>query len=696
MTATKHPLEAAPAAPVHLNRELSQLDLIRRVLDLAADPAEPLLERVKFCGIVSSILDEFFMVRVAGLQDQVVSRASVRTPDGRTPQQTLADIRERVLALTAEQTRLWQDVLRPALAGEGIRLGTIEDASDEELAELNRVFLRQIFPVLTPLAVGPGQPFPYISGLSLSLGLLVRDPEAGEERFARVKVPEGLDRFVPIGTRGLMIPLENVMAHFLDHLFPEMEIVERVAFRLTRDGDTEISDDADDLLEAVESEVRKRRFGSVVRVEVSSSVTRTMLGRLAERLGVSMEQMYPVRGILDLADLSQLHPLDRPDLKYEPWLPYTQRRLAQGTDDELFEEIARRDIVVQHPYDSFATSVEAFIQAAARDPNVVTLKTTVYRTSRDSAIAPALIKASENGKQAVCVVELKARFDEQRNIEWARALEQAGVHVVYGFPDMKIHAKTTLVVRREGNDLRRYVHVGTGNYHASTARVYEDVGIFTSDPDIAADIADLFNFVTGFGRPQRFRKLLVAPFNLCRRLVEHIRDVAAAAEAGKPARIRIKCNSLTHPEVIEELYRASQAGAEIDIVVRATCTLVPGVAGLSENIRVRSILGRFLEHSRLYCFEAGEEKTYLLGSADLMPRNLEHRIEVVMPVEDAHVRNEIELIMKTLLADNSQAWELGPDGTWQRVAPKKSERRRPTQVVFMRRRERARRLARAH
>jgi polyphosphate kinase len=555
--------------------------------------------------------------------------------------------------LTVAQTRLWQDVLCPALAAEGIRLGTVEDASDDELAELKRVFLRQIFPVLTPLAVGPGQPFPYISGLSLSLGLLVRDPEAGEERFARVKVPEGLERFAAIGTRGLRIPLENVIAHFLDHLFPEMEIAERVAFRLTRDGDTEISDDADDLLEAVESEVRKRRFGSVVRVEVSSSVTRTMLARLQERLGVSMDQVYPVRGALDLADVSQLHSLDRPDLKYEPWLPYTQRRLAHGTDDELFEEIARRDIVVQHPYDSFGTSVEAFIQAAARDPNVVTLKTTVYRTSRDSAIAPALIKASENGKQ-------------------------------------------TLVVRREGNDLRRYVHVGTGNYHASTARIYEDVGVFTSDPDIAADIADLLNFVTGFGRPQRFRKLLVAPFNLRKRLVELIRDVAAAAEEGKTARIRLKCNSVTHPEVIEELYRASQAGAEIDIVVRATCTLLPGVEGLSENIHVRSILGRFLEHSRLYCFEAGDEKTYLLGSADVMPRNLEHRIEVVMPIEDGHVRNEIELVMKTLLADNSQAWELYADGTWQRLTPKKSERRRPTQAVFMRRRESARRLARAH
>jgi polyphosphate kinase len=575
-------------------------------------------------------------------------------------------------------------------------VGTVDNATPEELRELEGVFLHQIFPVLTPLAVGPGQPFPYISGLSLSLGLLVRDPEAGEERFARVKVPEGLDRFVGVGERGLLVPLENVIAHFLDHLFPEMEVVERVAFRLTRDGDTEISDDADDLLEAVESEVQKRRFGAVVRVEVSSSVSRAMLMRLEERLGVPTDHVYPIRGMLDLADVSQLHGLDRPDLKYEPWLPYTQRRLASQRDEDIFEEIARRDIVVQHPYDSFATSVEAFVRAAARDPGVVTLKTTVYRTSRDSAIAPALIKASENGKQAVCVVELKARFDEQRNIEWARSLEQSGVHVVYGFPDMKIHAKTTLVVRREGDELRRYVHVGTGNYHATTARTYEDVGIFTADPDIAADIADLFNFVTGFGRPQRFRKILVAPFNLRKQLIEHIRKVAAAAEAGKHARIRLKCNSITHVEVIDELYKASQAGADIDLIVRANCTLVPGVPGLSEHIRVRSILGRYLEHSRLYCFEADDERTYLLGSADLMPRNLDHRIEVVMPVEDGHVRGEIEAILKALLADNAQAWELQSDGTWQRVTPKKAERRRPAQTAFMRRRDRARRLARSH
>ena len=555
------------------------------------------------------------------------------------------------------------------------------------------MFARQIYPVLTPLAVGPGQPFPYISGLSLSLGVTVRHPDTGEERFARVKVPEVLPRFVSIGSRGLAIPLETVISHYLSWLFPGMDLPERAAFRVTRDGDTEISDDADDLLEAVESELRRRRFGAVVRLEVSSSISRSMVARLAERLAIRSDVVYPIHGPLDLADVGQLYDLDRPDLKYAPWIPHTQRRLSTPRDGDLFTEIGESDIVVEHPYDSFATSVEAFVTAAANDPAVATLKTTVYRTSHDSALAPALIQAAEHGKQSVCIVELKARFDEQRNIEWARSLEQAGVHVVYGFPDLKIHAKTTLVIRREGDGLQRYVHIGTGNYHATTARIYEDVGLFTADPDIAADIADLFNFVTGFGRPQRFRKILVAPFTLRKALLEQIRAVAAAATAGEHARIRIKVNNLTDPAIIEELYRASQAGAEIDLIVRAVCVLRPGVEGLSERIRVRSILGRFLEHSRLFCFEAGEQKTYLLGSADLMGRNLDHRIEVVVPVEAGHVRAEIETIFRALLGDNSQAWSLAGDGTWERVRPQKSERRRPAQVLALRRHSRGRRAS---
>jgi polyphosphate kinase len=673
-----------------LNRELSWLDLNERVLELASDPDEPLLERVKFCSIFSTNLDEFFMVRVAGVLDQIIARVPMRGLDGRTPLETLAGIAERVLALQRQQSRLWRNELCPALAQEGIIIGSVDNADRAELKELEERFAQQIYPVLTPLAVGPGQPFPYISGLSLSLGITVRDPESGEERFARVKVPETLPRFVAIGDGVLLVPVENVISHYLDWLFPGMEIAERVAFRVTRDGDTEISDDADDLLEAVETELRRRRFGAVVRLEVSSSVSQPLLQRLTERLGVPPDSVYPVHGPLDLGDLAQLYELDRPDLKYEPWVPYTQRRLANPRDGDLFAEIGASDIVVQHPYDSFATSVEAFVRAAARDPAVATLKTTVYRTSHDSALAPALIEAAEHGKQSVCLVELKARFDEQRNIDWGRSLEQAGVHVVYGFPDLKIHAKTTFVVRREGARLRRYTHIGTGNYHATTARVYEDVGLFTADPDVGADIADLFNFVTGFGRPQRFRKILAAPFNLRSGLVEHIRQVSAAARKGKYARIRIKVNNLTDPALIEELYRASQEGVEIDLVVRAICMLRPGVEGLSERIRVRSILGRFLEHSRLFCFQADEQKTYLLGSADLMERNLDHRIEVLVPVEAAHVRQEIELVFRALAKDNSQAWELDAHGEWQRVEPDGNERRRASQVAAMRRRARAR------
>ena len=692
MATTQRPPTETPSHAL-LNRELSWLDLNQRVLDLAADPAEPLLERVKFCSIFSSNLDEFFMVRVAGLLDQVVARVNVRSPDGRTPQQALADVRERVLELTAAQSKLWRDELGPALAREGIVVGTIEDATEEERAELETRFARHIYPVLTPLAVGPGQPFPYISGLTLSLGVTVRDPDSGEERFARVKVPETLPRFVAIGDRGLSVPLEGVISHHLSWVFPGMELTERAAFRVTRDGDTEISDDADDLLEAVETELRKRRFGAVVRLEVSSSISRAMVARLTERLAVRPDAVYPIHGLLDLREVIQLYDLDRPDLKYEPWAPQTQRRLAKPKDGDLFSEIAASDIVVQHPYDSFATSVETFVRAAAKDPAVATLKTTVYRTSLDSALAPALIEAAEEGKQSVCIVELKARFDERRNIEWARSLEQAGVHVVYGFPDLKIHAKTTLVIRREGDSLQRYAHIGTGNYNATTARIYEDVGLFTADPDITADIADLFNFVTGFGRPRTFRKILVAPFNLRRELTERIRAVGAAAAAGEHARIRIKVNNIADPQIVEELYKASQAGAEIDLIVRAVCVLRPGIEGLSERIRVRSILGRFLEHSRLYCFEAGETKSYLLGSADLMPRNLDHRIEMIAPVEAAHVRAEIETIFRRLLSDNSQAWTLGPDGTWARVEPEPGERRRSSQLIAMRGRVRARRRA---
>jgi polyphosphate kinase len=664
-----------------LNRELSWLEFNGRVLELAADDAMPLLERVKFCSIFSSNLDEFFMVRVAGLMDQAASGLPVRSHDGLTPREALAAIRERVDALAAEQSRLWRKVLVPALAREGIAIGRVEDCRDEELAELDRLYEREIFPVLTPLGVGPGQPFPYISGLSLSLGVLARDPDSGEERFARVKVPEQLPRFVAVGDGRLLLPVEDVIGHYLDSLFPGMEILERAGFRVTRDADMELSDDADDLLQAVQAEIRKRRFGDVVRVEVASSMSAAMVEQLRNGLRVSDAEIYAIQGMLDLSEVLQIAVLDRPELKDEPWRPITQARLhAARTEDEFFAEIRRADVFVHHPYESFATSVERFIRAASTDPAVRALKTTVYRTSDESPVVPALVGAAEAGKQSVCLVELKARFDEGRNIEQGRALEQAGVHVAYGFPDLKIHAKTTLVVRREGQRLRRYVHIGTGNYHSVTARLYEDVGVFTADEDIAADVADLFNYLTGFGRPQRFRKLLVAPAALRTRVVALIRQVAAAAAEGRRAEIKLKVNALTDPGIIEELMAAAAAGAKIDIVARSICMLRP--AG---GITVRSVLGRFLEHSRVLVFHAGEDSHYLIGSADLMPRNLDHRVEIMMPVESQRAQAELNTIFETLLSDNRQAWQLGADGSWTRLKPENGDRTKVAQTALMRR-----------
>ena len=680
-----------------LNRELSWLDFNARLLELAADPTTPLLERVKFCSIFSSNLDEFFMVRVAGLMGQAATGIAVRSPDGRTPLAALAEIRERVKELTAEQSQLWTGDLQPALAENGIRIGGVGDCDDEELAELESRFEREIYPVLTPLAVGPGSPFPYISGLSLSLAVFVRDEETGDERFARVKVPEGLPRFIPVGSRGLRIPLESAMSHFLSRLFPQMEIGECAAFRVTRDADFDVSDEADDLLEAVELELRRRRFGEVVRLEASDSMSNRMLERLRSGLGATREQEIRIAGLLDLADLSEVAALERPELRDEPWVPRAHPRFAAAAANsgDVFAEIKRGDILVHHPYDSFATSFETFVRRAAEDPNVTAMKTTVYRTSGDSPLVPALIETAEAGNQSVCLVELKARFDERRNIEWSRALERAGVHVVYGFPNLKIHAKMTLLVRREDGELRRYVHLGTGNYHALTARVYEDFGLFTADEEIAADVADLFNYITGFGRPQRFRKLLVAPFDLRARLIEEIRAVAAAAAAGKTARVRIKVNALTDEAIIDELCDASAAGAKIEIFARSICSLRPGVPELSEGVTVRSVLGRFLEHSRVFVFQAGKKTSYWIGSADLMPRNLDHRLEVVAPVEDPALQQRLARTLDQLGGATTNAWELGPDGGWTRSSPKKDEAGEDAQEALMRRVRRGHRQVRS-
>ena len=668
-----------------LNRELSTLEYNARLLDLAADEALPLLERVKMMRFFSSNLDEFFMVRVAGLLDQAAAGVTVRSSDGLAPRVALERIRARVLELTERQSKLWKRQIRPALAEERIEVAAVDDLADDGLEELQARFMREVFPVLTPLGVGPGQRFPYVSGLSLSLAVLARDPETGEERFARVKVPEGLPRFFPLG-EGRLVPLEGVISHFLEQLFPGMEIAERAVFRVTRDADFEVSDDADDLLEAVEQELRRRRFGDVVRLEVSSSASRALQERLRQGLGAEEDQVYEIHGPLDLADLDELVALDRPELKHEPAPGAVPARLVHAKEPrDLFAEIRRGDFLVHQPYESFAASFEAFVRAAARDPDVIALKTAVYRTSGDSPLVPALIQLAEQGRQSVCLVELKARFDEHRNIEWSRELERAGVHVVYGFPDLKVHAKMTLVVRREGDALRRYVHIGTGNYHAVTARSYEDLSLFTADPEIAEDVAALFNYLTGFGRPERFRKILVAPFSLRTRLVERIRAVGAAAAAGTRARIRLKLNALTDEELIDELCAASQQGARIEITARSICMLRPGVPGLSENVCVRSIVGRYLEHSRIYSFEIGETTEMFLGSADLMTRNLDRRVEVLVPVEGARLRQELNVVFDSTFSDNTAAWELGPDGTWTRRRPGKDERPHNHQTHLQRR-----------
>ncbi|HEX2054128.1 MAG TPA: polyphosphate kinase 1 [Actinomycetota bacterium] len=650
-----------------LNRELSWLDFNERVLAVAADEDVPLLERVRFCAIYSSNLDEFFMVRVAGLMGQAMSTGSSLSPDGMTAGETLSEIRSRALLAYKSQSQLWRNELQPALASQGILIGEVSECSQPELEELEVRFKQELYPVLTPLAVGPGQPFPYISGLSLSLGLFVRDPATGEERFARVKVPEGLPRFVTVGNRNLMVPSEEVIGHFLGYLFPGVEIVERTLFRVTRDADLEVDDDAGDLMQAVELELRRRRFGDVVRLEVSDTASPRMLDLLRESLDVTSDQVYPVDGLLDFADLTQLADLDRPDLKWEPWAPVTRPNLQGAGTSDFFSQIRRGDLLVHLPYDSFTTSVEDFVVGAARDQGVIALKATVYRTSEKSPVVPALIEAAEAGKQSVALVELKARFDERHNIEWSKRMERAGVHVIHGFPNLKIHAKTMLVVRREEDLLRRYVHIGTGNYHSATARIYEDFGLFTADPDIAEDVADLFNYLTGFSKPVRFRKILVAPFGLRSALKEQIRQVAKAAENKKTAVIRMKLNALNDPDMIDELYKASNAGVDIRILCRGICALRAGVPGLSKNITVKSVLGRFLEHSRMYSFQAGDTVSYYMGSADLMPRNLNDRVEVVVPIADEAIRKELSASFEAGWADDVFCWELQPDGHWSRI-----------------------------
>ncbi len=652
-----------------INRELSWLDFNARVLTLATDPGVPLLERLRFVSIFSSNLDEFFQIRVAALKDQIEGEITTPTPDGRSPRRQLKDVGEHAQHLIAEKEAILLEQLLPMLEEQGIRIKKIHELNDSEQAELRELFDLRIFPVLTPLAVDPAHPFPYISNLALSLALQVRDPESGEHRFARVKLPPNLPRFVSVGGSNTFVLLEDVIGAHLGALFPGMEIEEIHLFRVTRNADLAVDDeDAEDLLAAVESELRRRRFGKAVRLEVHDDMPRSMLELLLEELDLASEDVYRHRSFIDTTSLSQLSSLDLPALKFVPWKRVVAGRLsaAEETGQSFFDVIRERQLLVHHPNESFSSSVEEFVEQAARDPRVQSIKMTLYRTSGDSSIARHLIKAAEAGKQVAAVLELKARFDEARNVSWAKELEYAGVHVTYGLVGLKTHAKCVLVVRQDDDRVRRYVHIGTGNYNAVTARVYEDVGYFTCEEEIGADATDLFNFLTGYAREPQYRTLIVAPHQLRPRVIELI---DREASFGTDGRIVMKLNSISDPDVIEALYRASEAGARVDLVIRGICCLRPGVEGMSSNIRVRSILGRYLEHSRLYRFEHGQESgepLYLIGSADMMGRNLDGRVEVLVPLTHPKHRAWLDKVLGFLMADDVTRFELHADNVWTR------------------------------
>jgi polyphosphate kinase len=661
---------AARREPSHpfLNRELSWLEFNARVLHEAKDARNPLLERAKFAAIFAGNLDEFFQVRIAGLRQQVEAGAVTRAPDGRTPAEQLAAARERVLELVAEHSAIFVD-LRAALETEGVSILDYRSIPEHH-ESLRQRFLDEIFPVLTPLAVDPGHPFPYISTLSLSIAVGLRDPDTNERVFARVKVPQILPRLIEVEPNRF-VSIDQVIEANLEVLFTGMEVVDSHLFRVTRNADFTVEEDeADDLLMAIEEELRRRRFGEAVRLEVERTMPAATRNLLLRGLGLEDDDCYEITGMLDLTALYRIAELDIPELRAAPWTPVTPPRLTPPDEDEpadVFAAIRAGDILVHHPYESFAASVERFIQQAADDPDVLTIKQTLYRTSGDSPIVQSLIRAAERGKQVVVLVEIKARFDEEANIIWARKLERAGAHVVYGLVGLKTHSKTALVVRREGSGLRRYVHIGTGNYNPKTARLYVDLGLLTARPEIGADVTDLFNVLTGLSRQRSFRRLLVAPHSLRSgflRLVE--REVAHAA-AGRPAHITIKTNAIVDYPVIEALYGASSAGVDIDLIVRGACSLQPGIPGLSERIRVRSIVGEFLEHSRIWGFENGGEREFYIGSADLMDRNLDRRVEAVVPVEDSEAKARLAEIVEVMLADDRRSWQLQPDASWVRT-----------------------------
>ena len=669
-----------PPAEHLLNRELSWLDFNARVLHEAEDERTPLLERLKFTAIVSRNLDEFFMVRVAGLRRQLVAGVASTTNDGMSAEQQLEAIERRVRELTARQLACLHDRLLPVLARHGVRLVGMHELTPGEWASVDAFFETQVFPVLTPLAIDPGQPFPAMTNLALCLAVELRDPEAGTSHFARVKVPKALPRWVPLERTHHFVPMEHVIGANLGQLFPGMDVVGWYAFRITRYTDLDLGslEDPDDLLAAIEEQIVKRRFAEVVRVEVQDDMPEHVRSMLMAEVheDVASTEEWPIKGpplalqevqaagmLLDLGDLMELACLPIAELRDPPHTPIVPAEL-RDPQRSMFDLIRERDLLVHHPYDSFPASVERFVEEAADDEHVLAIKLTLYRTSGDTAIVRALARAAMRGKQVAVLVELKARFDETNNITWARTLEDCGVQVTHGDPALKTHAKTVMVVRREDDGLRRYVHIGTGNYNSNTSRIYADIGYFTARPSIGADVSDLFNQLTGYSRQRLYRKLLVAPVNMRARVLELIARETENARGGRPSRIIAKMNALVDAEVVQALYDASRAGVEIDLLVRGICCLRPGLAGVSDRIRVRSIIGRFLEHSRLWYFANGGAGEYYLGSADWMPRNLDRRVEVVVPVEDPVLHERLMRLLGTTLADNRQAWELGADGRW--------------------------------
>jgi polyphosphate kinase len=673
-----------PEAPdgqrsLYLNRELSWLEFNARVLHEAEDERTPLLERLKFLAIFSTNLDEFYMVRVPALRRQVAAGVQQAGPDGLSPEEQLAAVNARVRTLVRRCERCLHETVLPALRREGVYLLTVEELDLEERRSVDTYFETHVFPVLTPLAVDPGHPFPYISNLSLSLAVQVRDPLTDGVHFARVKVPKSLPRWVPTGTGLRFLPLERLIEAYLWRLFPGMEVVGVHAFRITRYSDIETPppDEAEDLLATIEEQIFQRRFGEVVRLEIQSGmpaeVCRLLLAELKEGvdprvLPLTEDDVFEVGSLLELGDLVSLASLELKELRDVPFASVTPPEL-RAPERSIFDVIREGDLLVHHPFESFGATVERFFDTAAEDDDVLAIKLTLYRTSGDTAIVRALTEAAQRGKQVAVLVELQARFDEVNNINWARTLESYGIHVAYGLPGLKTHAKIAMVVRREADGIRRYVHIGTGNYNSGTARLYTDFGLFTCHPEIGTDISDLFNLLTGFSRQREYRRVLVAPANLRDRIVTMIAREAEHARAGRPARIVAKMNALQSPEVIAALYDASRAGVDIDLVVRGICCLRPGVPGVSERIRVIGVIGRFLEHSRVYYFANGGDEEYYIGSADWMPRNLERRVEVVVPVLERAFHRRLMTLLETYLADQRQAWELGADGSYRQRRP---------------------------